>query len=271
MRRFVPDEVQAGSNPAVRSTVCPRSTKVVSQPRKPRVSVRFRPGARPYCSYRGCARSSADECRRDMPEIAGSIPAVRTMSCSSSRPGNRALNPVTRVRLPYTTPARKTPSSNGPGSESPNLRMAVRVRPESRRSYERIGCDPGSGWFPTPTSGVRLLGGLPARQAVHLVVRPVSYAGRAGFDPLACHDDPSGDSPGGCAAARVGTWRAGHLGVIAVLHTAGAGFDSLARYQRSVSTAAVPSPDKRKTKVRILHGTRSYTRSNQSSGPEILW
>ena len=99
-----------------------------------------------------------------------------------------------------------------------------------RRSYQKIGCDPGSGWFPSPTSGVRLLGGLPAWQAVHLVVGPVSYAGRAGFDPLACHDDPSGDSSGGCAAARVGTWRAGHLGVIAVLHTAGAGFDSLARY-----------------------------------------
>ena len=158
-----------------------------------------------------------------MPEIAGSIPAARTRSCSSSRPGNRALNPATRVRLPYTTPALKTPSSNGPGSEIPNLRMAVRVRPESRWNHGShedsprdatrggmnfaalprnpprgvmgrppsgsIGCDPGSGWFPSPTSGVQLLGSLRARQAAHLVVRPVSYAGRAGFDPLACHDD----------------------------------------------------------------------------------
>lgn len=53
-----------------------------------------------------------------------------------------------------------------------------------------MGCDPGSGWFPSPTSGVRLLGGLRAWQAAHLVVRPVSYAGRAGFDPLACYPVP---------------------------------------------------------------------------------
>ncbi len=115
-----------------------------------------------------------------MPEIAGSIPAARTLSCSSSGPGIRALNPATRVRFPYTTP---TPSSNGSGSETTNLRMAVRVRPESH-----IGRDLGSAWFPSPTSGVRFLDGLRARQAAHLVVRSVSYAERAGFDPLACYD-----------------------------------------------------------------------------------
>lgn len=130
-------------------------------------------------------------CRRSLVRSQPRAPSG-TKSCSSSRPGNRALNPATRVRLPYTTLSPKTPSSNGSGSEITNLRMAVRVRPESRR----IGPDPGSGWFPTPTSGVRLLGGLRARQAAHLVVKSVSYAGRAGFDPLACHDDPSGDSSG---------------------------------------------------------------------------
>ena len=197
MRRFVPDEVQAGSNPAVRSTVCPRSTKVVSQPRKPRVSVRFRPGARPCCSYRGCARSSADECRRDMPEIAGSIPAVRTMSCSSSRPGNRALNPVTRVRLPYTTPARKTPSSNGPGSESPNLRMAVRVRPESRRSYAGVTKD-------RLRSGIGLVsksdqrGSTPRRPAS---AASSSSGGEVGFISRTCRVRSPGSLPGSVSTA----------------------------------------------------------------------
>src|SRR4051812_7942576 len=57
--------------------------------------------------------------------------------------------------------------------------LRVRIsgwRFESARSHEDTGCDPGSGWFPTPASGVRLLGGLPARQAAHLAVRSVSYA-----------------------------------------------------------------------------------------------
>lgn len=139
--------------------------------------------------------------------------------------------------------------------------LRVRIsgwRFESARSHENMGCDPGSGWFPSPTSGVQLLGGLRARQAAHLVVRPVSYAGRAGFDPLACHDDPSGDSSGGCAAARISTGRADHLGVIAVLHTACAGFDSLARYPVPLAQWQVQSPDERTTEVRVLHGTRPH-------------
>lgn len=47
--------------------------------------------------------------------------------------GIRALNPATRVRFPYTTRTRWTPSSNGSGFEITNLRMVVRVHPESRR------------------------------------------------------------------------------------------------------------------------------------------
>lgn len=74
---------------------CPRARRSCPQLRKPQASVRFRPGAR------RCARSSADERRCDMPEIAGSIPAARTRSCSSSRPrkldsrsGNTGSTPV---------------------------------------------------------------------------------------------------------------------------------------------------------------------------------
>src|SRR6185437_705849 len=62
--------------------------------------------------------------------------------------------------------------------------MAVRVRPESL-----LRRDLGSDWFPTPISGVRSLDGVRTRQATHLEVRSVSYAERAGFDPLACHDE----------------------------------------------------------------------------------
>jgi hypothetical protein len=95
--------------------LCPRSTKVVSQPRKPRASVRFRPRARPrfdrIANARAVQRMNAGvTCRRSLVRSQPRAP----MSCSSSRPGNRALNPVTWVRLPYTTPASKTPSSNGP-------------------------------------------------------------------------------------------------------------------------------------------------------------
>ena len=52
-----------------------------------------------------------------------------------------------------------------------------------------MGRDLGSHWFPSPISGVRFLDGLRLRQAAHLVVGSVSYAERAGFDPLACYED----------------------------------------------------------------------------------
>lgn len=105
VRHFVASKDQAGSNPVVRSMpavnragTSPRSTKVVQQSRTLRASVRFRPRALR-------ARSSAAERRFDMPEIAGSIPAARTTSCSASGPGSRSLTPSTRVRFPYTTPS----------------------------------------------------------------------------------------------------------------------------------------------------------------------
>ena len=60
---------------------------------------------------------------------------------------------------------------------------------ESSRSHFVKGRDLGSSWFPSPTSGVRFLDDPQARQADHLVVMSVSYAERAGFDPLACYDD----------------------------------------------------------------------------------
>lgn len=125
--------------------VCPRSMMVVSRPRTPRVSVRFRPGAR-------CARSSAGECWYDMPEIAGSIPAVRTvsshlvsMSCSSSRPGGRALNPATRVRLPHTTPTVATQAAI-------RDRVGFQVRPagfNSSAACHMASSSPGGEGSPT--------------------------------------------------------------------------------------------------------------------------
>ena len=127
------------------------------------------------------------------------------------------------------------------GSESTKLRMVVRVHPESL--HASLGRDLGSHESPKHVSGVRFLDGLQAWQAAHLVVGSVSYAERAGFDSLACY--------------RPMTWRADHLGVMAVPHTAGAGFDSLARYHVPFAQWQVLSPDKRPTKVRLLHGTRS--------------
>jgi hypothetical protein len=46
--------------------------------------------------------------------------------------------------------------------------------------------------------------------------------------------------------------------VIAVLHTACAGFDSLARYPVPLAQRQVQSPDERTTEVRVLHGTRPH-------------
>src|ERR1043165_620705 len=135
------------------------------------------------------------------------------------------------------------------GPESTKLRMVVRVHPESpRTTLATLGRDLGSDGSPKHVSGVRFLDGLQAWQAAHLVVGSVSYAERAGFDSLACY--------------RTTTWRADHLGVMAVPHTACAGFDSLARYQPCpahvpLAQRQVLSPDKRPTKVRLLHGTLS--------------
>ena len=192
VRRFVPDEVQAGSNPAVRSTVCPRSTKVVSQPRKPRASVRFRPRAR-YESHRRCARSSAGERRRDMPEIAGSIPAARTRSCSSSRPGSRALNPETRVRLPYTTP-----SQDSVVQWTQDLRFRISGwRFESARSHAGVTID-------RLRSGIGLVSKSDQRGSTPR--RPASMAssspgGEAGFIRRTCRVRSPGLLPGSVGTA----------------------------------------------------------------------
>jgi hypothetical protein len=92
--------------------------------------------------------------------------------------GNRILDPTTRVRFPYTIRLRLLTDQD--------LRLRISGwRFESVRSHV-IGRDLGSDWFPSPISGVRILDGL--RQATHLVVRSVSYAERAGFDPLACYE-----------------------------------------------------------------------------------
>jgi len=101
--------------------------------------------------------NAGSTCRRSLVRSQPRAPR----SCSSSGQGNRALNPGTRVRFPYTTLSmfRTTPSSNGSGSEITNFRMVVRVHPGSL-----LGRDLGSSWRPRPTSGVRFLDGLRARR-----------------------------------------------------------------------------------------------------------
>jgi hypothetical protein len=227
-------------------------------------------------SPRHCLRSSNAEQPVLTRRAAGSSPAGGTNADEAARRGASLPTKIRRVRNPSSAPANvlaarrscsgfvnrrrrfdsdrglvgnpvhdTTPSSNGSGSEITNLRMVVRIHPESR-----IGRDLGSDWSPNPISGVRILDGLQARQAAHLVVRSVSYAERAGFDPLACYDDDevwlnlvrargSGPRDWWFESTHLDKpWRAAHLGVMAVLQTAGAGFDSLARYER------VPSPSR---------------------------
>ena len=153
-RHFVANEDQAGSNPVVRSKR-PRSTKVVRLFRNPQVSVRFRPRARSRRSFQrsktalrsavnrgGAGSNPAAGAARARPTgeasafqaVPGEFDSRRPLAARALRRvlpagrGIRALNPATRVRFPHTTP---TPSSNGSGSEITNLRMTVRVRPES--------------------------------------------------------------------------------------------------------------------------------------------
>lgn len=147
------------------------------------------------------------------------------------------------------------------GSESPNLRMAVRVRPESRQNHARITID-------RLRSGIGLVSNSDQRGSTPR--RPASAAssspgGEAGFIRRTCRVRSPGllrrserRLTGGCAAARIGTWRADHLGVIAVTHAARAGFDSLARYLVPLAQRQVWSPDERSTEVRVLHGTRPH-------------
>ena len=76
--------------------------------------------------------SSAVERRSDVPEIAGSTPAVRTKQLRRVLP--EARNPVShsgKHGFESHTRCLMAPSSNGSGSEFTNLRMVVRVHPES--------------------------------------------------------------------------------------------------------------------------------------------
>ena len=159
-RHFVANEDQAGSNPVVRSTR-PRSTKVVRRSRKPRASVRFRPRARSRVDHSGvakryCARPLTEEVlvRLQPLELRGRGRLARRQPCKQGTLmiGLFQASSILVARSMHTTP---TPSSNGSGSETTNLRMAVRVRPESH-----IGRDLGSDWSPNPISGVRSLDGL---------------------------------------------------------------------------------------------------------------
>jgi hypothetical protein len=149
-------------------------------------------------------------------------------------PGNTGSTPV-HDTLP-------TPSSNGSGSEITNLRMVVRVHPESLCFI--LGRDLGSHGSPKHISGVRFLDGLRTWQAAHLVVGSVSYAERAGFDSLACYRPSTlaSSSPGGDGSLTYCRRRVRFPGSLPRV--------PLAQWQ-------VLSPDKRPTKVRLLHGTLS--------------
>src|SRR5690349_50345 len=113
--------------------------------------------------------------------------------------------------------------------------MVVRFHPESRMASSPPG---GGVGFIRRARRVRSPGLLPRCGSTWLE-RAVRDRETGGSNPL---------------TSTTNTWRAAHLGVIAVLQAACAGFDSLARYDRfrPVSTAAVQLPDKRPTEVRTL-------------------
>ena len=185
--RFLPGSVLVQVQPEARSRVRPTGEAAVFQA----VPGEF-DSHRPL-DARAVQRLNAGPTRRR--SLVRSQPCVPTnTSCSS-----RGKEPGFSFRentgsTPVHDTSRMTPSSNGSGSEFTNLRTVVRVHPESL-----LGRDLGSRWFPSPISGVRFLDGLRPRQAAHLVVGSVSYAGRAGFDPLACYQErrTAGNSPGG--------------------------------------------------------------------------
>jgi hypothetical protein len=180
-----------------------------------------------------------------MPEIAGSIPAVRTNTSCSSRgkePGFSLRE--TRVRLPYTTPGRLRLLMDS-GSESTKLRMVVRVHPESR--YATLGNS-------RPRSGIRWVsktrqrGSIPRRPASTASSSPGGGIGlirrtcRVRFPGLLPDDDMASRSPGGDGSSTHCRRRVRFPG-------------SLPRVL--LAQRQVQSPDKRPTKVRLLHGTRS--------------
>lgn len=87
----------------------------------------------------GAWQSAVDEDARAVQRLNAGLTYRRSLVRSQPRAltcrvlptgqGIRFLTPATRVRLPYTIPT--TPSSNGSGSEITNLRMVVRIHPES--------------------------------------------------------------------------------------------------------------------------------------------
>jgi hypothetical protein len=133
--------------------------------------------------------------------LAGSIQAARSTSCSSSRQGTRSLTPDNTG----STPVHDTARLRRLMDQDLRLRISGWWF-ESTRSHSH-----------RPRSGITLVsksdqrGSIPrrpaTRQAAHLVVRSVSYAERAGFDPLACYDhgeqSPGGDRSLTCCRRRV--------------------------------------------------------------------
>jgi hypothetical protein len=86
--------------------------------------------------------------------LAGSIQAARSTSCSSSRQGTRSLTPDNTGSTPVHDTC-TAPSSNGSGSEITNLRMVVRVHPESLSQaaiWDHIGFQVRSAGFDSSTA-----------------------------------------------------------------------------------------------------------------------
>ena len=145
-------------------------------------------------------------CRRSLVRFQPRVP--RRVLPDGKEPG--LSNRTTRVRLPYTTLA--TPSSNGSGSEITNLRMVVRVHPESPLQaaiWDHIGFQVRSAGFDSSTACEH------GKQLTWWWGRFHTPNVQGSIPWLATTTASS--SPG----------------VIAVSRTAGAGFDSLARHHAS--------------------------------------
>ena len=206
---------------------------------------------------------------RDMAEF---IPAVRTMNhvVFFQRQGTRFLTPGNTGSTPVHDTCRLRLLMDS-GSESTKLRMVVRVHPESRNAL--LARDLGSHEFPqggpSPQGDFRsLLRGGPksigparvskTRQRGSIPRQPASTASsspgggiglirrtcRVRFPGLLPNGDMASSSPGGDGSSTHCRRRVRFPGSLPHVPLA----------QRQVQ-----SPDKRPTKVRLLHGTRSQS------------
>jgi hypothetical protein len=157
------------------------------------------------------------------------------------RPRSTKVVQLPRKRLAsvrFRPRALATLSSNGSGSEITNLRMVVRVHPESRCwavIWDQIGFQVRSAGFDSSTA-CSAASSSPGgeigfiRRACRVrspgLLRRFARCGSTWLERAVRDRETGGSNP-----LTSTTRRAAHLGVIAVLQTACAGFDSLARYE----------------------------------------